>query len=260
VKQPRIWDTIIFGTESDLDVLECRLTELDTDCYRFVISEARVDHQGHPKPLWLRDNWERFAPWHDRIIHVETDTSDIPPAPDRVTYWPIEWAQREAIRPALADIQPEDWLIHGDTDEIPRAGMIQPGYVYRAQSHAYALEWLCPDGWRSLVCQTAADAPRSLQAMREQMTTLPVYEDSSWHLSWFGGIPAQLAKFSTTVHADIPREVSDAVASGRLMRDGWHWQGAWVKLKPYRGDDFPRWVRDGNEPASWHKNAALIPR
>lgn len=255
--KPRIWSTFIFGTEADLDMLECHLYEMAGTAYRFVIAEARIDHQGHPKPLWLRDNWERFAPWHDQIIHVEADLSGIPPSPGAVTYWPFEEAQRNAISAGLADVAPEDWILHGDCDEIPKPDMICPGMVLGAQHHAYALEWECRDGWRSLVCHRSSDAPKAIRDMRYSMGHLPVLDHASWHLSWFGGIPEALKKFDTTLHADIPREVRDDCASGWMVRDGWHWQGHYRKLHPYRGDDFPKWVRDGREPTTWHRSGQL---
>jgi beta-1,4-mannosyl-glycoprotein beta-1,4-N-acetylglucosaminyltransferase len=256
----RVWDTFIFGTEADLDMLECRLTELDGVAYRFVVSEARLDHQGHPKPMYLRENWERFSPWHDRLIHVEADLSAVPASPGRVTYWPFETTQRDAIAEGLI-LQPGDLVVHGDVDEIPRANILaaiagseDQAWCLAAQHHAYALEWLCDDGWRSLVTLPASQVPLSIQAMRTKMATLPVLDDASWHLSWFGGLEAQARKFSTTLHADIPDEVRDAAARGRLIRDGWHWQGHWRKLKPYKGSDWPKWVLAGQEPASWHKD------
>lgn len=189
----------------------------------------------------------------------------MPSPPDRVTYWPIERAQREWIRTALADIEPEDWLLHGDVDEIPKpAGLRailktrdQPGSCLVAQHHAYCLEWLCVDGWRSFVAVRASEAPRSIQAIRNLMAVLPVLDNASWHFSWFGGINANLAKFDSTVHGDIPDKVRADCASGRLIREGWHWQGHWRKLRPYRGTDLPQWVRDGKEPRSWHQTSIL---
>jgi hypothetical protein len=267
---PRFWDTFIFGSQADLDMLECRLTELDKNCYRFVISESGLDPHGRPKPRWLRENWERYAPWHDRIIYVDATgaMTGVPPDPGvSGTYWPYEDAQRTAIGQGLAGLGPDDILGHGDVDEIPkpaafRLDMSEP-WVLGAQHHAYALEWLCEDGWRSYTVMRAAQAPADVLKCRHAMNHLGragrIADDTMWHLSWFGGIEAQVAKFPVTVHAmDIPREVAEAAASGRLVRDGWHWQGEWRKLKPYKGTDFPRWVREGNEPACWHKTGATV--
>ena len=261
---PRIWDTLIFGTESDLDLLECRLTELDDHAWRFVIAEAGIDHQGHAKPFWLKDNWERFSPWHDRIVWVDATESmqAVPPPPERGTYWPLETAHRDALRVALNGVEPDDLVLHGDVDEIPKGELLAAGTVTGCQHHVYCIEWLCI-GWTGTVCLRAADAPASPRAMRNLMGSLPRVNEGGWHLSWFGGLDANVRKLDTTVHADIPDHVRRDVCSGRYQRGGWHWmgmggvasKGSVMKLKPYKGDDLPKWVLAGKEPASWHRDA-----
>jgi len=273
----RIWDTFIFGTEADLDMLECRLTELAPVVHKFVISEAAIDHQGHPKTMWLASEWDRFAPWHDQIFYIDAtdELAKVDPPPEKITYWAFEDAQREIISRALEAADPDDLILHGDVDEIPRPSMLKAGTVTGCRHHVYHLEWLGPDWWGT-VTMRAADAPKSLRGMRNLMGKLPVLEDAGWHLSWFGTREQQAAKFSTTVHADIPQVVAEDVASGRYQREGWHWmqdmsvvssarlvrdgglprweaQRLATKLRRYRGDDFPQWVRDGQEPAHWHK-------
>ena len=67
----RIVDTFPFaGSPTELLLLECRLTELYDTVDAFVIVEAEVDHQDHPKPLNYLDNVDRFAAWKDKIVYV----------------------------------------------------------------------------------------------------------------------------------------------------------------------------------------------
>ena len=272
----RVWDTFIFGTEADLDMLECRLTELAPVVWKFVISEAGIDHQGHPKPMYLHDNLERFAPWRNQLELVDCTAAleQVPPPPEKVTYWAYEDAQRQAIASVLEQAAPDDLILHGDVDEIPRPSMLKAGTVTGCRHHIYHLEWMGPDWWGT-VSMKASEAPKSLRHMRNLMGKLPVLEDAGWHLSWFGTRAQQAAKFATTVHADIPQVVAEDVASGRYQREGWHWmqdmsvvssarlvrdgglprweaQRLATKLRRYRGDDFPQWVRDGKEPSWWH--------
>ena len=54
----KAWDAFLFCNE--LDLLEARLTELDSAVYRHVLVEAPVTFQGDPKPLWYAENKERF--------------------------------------------------------------------------------------------------------------------------------------------------------------------------------------------------------
>lgn len=58
---------------NEFELLEIRLKELwDTVDY-FVIAEANITQSGIPKPYYLLDNWERFRPYAEKIIHVMVD-------------------------------------------------------------------------------------------------------------------------------------------------------------------------------------------
>jgi len=50
----KVFDTLLFNDE--LAMLECRLEELDGKVDRHVLVEAKLDHQGNPKPLYFADN------------------------------------------------------------------------------------------------------------------------------------------------------------------------------------------------------------
>jgi beta-1,4-mannosyl-glycoprotein beta-1,4-N-acetylglucosaminyltransferase len=70
VSRPLLIDAFPFHDE--LDILEMRLTELYETVDKFIVVEAEVTHQDEPKPSYLRDNWERFSPFHDKIVHANT--------------------------------------------------------------------------------------------------------------------------------------------------------------------------------------------
>ena len=109
----RVWDCIMLRDE--LEMLECRLRELDGKVHKTVLVESRTTHRGDPKPLHYMDNRERFAPWADRIIHI---TADLPMHPDP---WVREHSQRDAALRGLADADPGDMVLIADVDEIPSA-------------------------------------------------------------------------------------------------------------------------------------------
>jgi beta-1,4-mannosyl-glycoprotein beta-1,4-N-acetylglucosaminyltransferase len=101
-------------------MLELRLKELwDTVDY-FVISEANLTHQNNPKPFYLKDNWDRFEKYSEKIRHVLIE--DMPGHADT---WINERHQRRELRRGLTDLQPDDIVIVSDCDEIPRASMIE---------------------------------------------------------------------------------------------------------------------------------------
>src|SRR5258708_4651099 len=118
----------------ELDLLECRLIELEDAVYRHVLVESPLTYTGLPKPLYYAENRERFTPWQDKIIHVIADISDQTSNPGR------ENAQRNAAWRGLAEYGEKDILIHGDADEIPHPSTIQStGIKILHQHHPVAV-------------------------------------------------------------------------------------------------------------------------
>ena len=143
-----IFDTFMFNDE--LDMLECRLTELqDVPDLKHVVIESSTSHRGKPKLLNYVENRERFAPWKGRVRLAIAFT--LPESPDP---WDREPKQREYARSGLWDAKPGDAVLHGDVDEIPSTtalGMIADGRVpldgpvVLGQRHLmYACDWEYP--------------------------------------------------------------------------------------------------------------------
>ena len=98
-----IWDTIIFGgAEADVDVLECRLRELEgiRDLHH-VIVEAEITNRGDPKPLWFKEHGERFSPWWQRITYVRVPADALLSVAENPSPWSREDAQREYCHAGL---------------------------------------------------------------------------------------------------------------------------------------------------------------
>ncbi|KAF4977728.1 hypothetical protein FDECE_18316 [Fusarium decemcellulare] len=118
----KIYDLTLVNTE--LDFLEIRLRTLYDYVDYFVLVEAPLTFQGGPKNLTIRDNWERFKPFHDKIIYHELEYPD-DFKPQR--HWDREDLQRNAmfdqVFPKLNGPQTPvdgDVLLVADLDEIPR--------------------------------------------------------------------------------------------------------------------------------------------
>ena len=101
--RPLIIDSFPFNNE--LDMLECRLTELYDAVDWFVLVEATRDHQDHRKPLHYADNTGRFLPWADKIVHVIIDEG-----------------LRKTKRPGLLHIFNEQRIKKEVADALARAG------------------------------------------------------------------------------------------------------------------------------------------
>jgi hypothetical protein len=113
----QVVDCFIFADE--LDMLECRLTELEEVVDWFVLVEAESTFQGDPKPLAYAEHRDRFARWSDRIVHVVAELPD-------ASAWIREAAQREAIIDGLRalPLAPDDTIVLSDVDEIWRPSVV----------------------------------------------------------------------------------------------------------------------------------------
>lgn len=110
-----------FSFYNELDLLELRLNVLKDVVDKFVLVEATKTHTGNPKPLYYRENAERFTAFKDKIVHVVVDDFPEPPADytERQASWMRENFQRNAIVRGLVGAHDDDLIMVSDADEIP---------------------------------------------------------------------------------------------------------------------------------------------
>jgi len=246
-----ILDTFMINNE--LDMLECRLVELeDVPNVMHVAVEADVDHQDHPKPFWLTEHLDRFAPWKERLTIVRA--TGLPTRTDSPDPWARENAQREHLRFGIADAAPDDVVLHGDIDEIPTALVVRNlrpnGLVALAQrGHFWSCRWTYPVPWRGTVARRAGEV-WSFNAMRDARNVAKALPDAGWHLSWLGGPETAMAKVGSFCHPEVRDRIVDGLASNRFFTEGIHVDG--VKMLRCEIDrTFPRYVYEGRCPESW---------
>jgi beta-1,4-mannosyl-glycoprotein beta-1,4-N-acetylglucosaminyltransferase len=138
VSERKIIDTFIFYNE--LTMLEFRLKELDDHVDYFVLVEATKTFAGHSKPLFFKENIDRFQAYLHKIIHVIAD--DFPVSAKEIAQLNAEndirrthvydapnalanqIHQRRAIRHGLEKLKDvlndEDIILVSDVDEIPK--------------------------------------------------------------------------------------------------------------------------------------------
>ena len=241
----------------ELDVLECRLTELQDEDVTHVLVEATLNHQGRPKPLHYQENRDRFARWNDRIIHVTVDDLD----PGDTGAWGRENAQREATCRGLADADPGDVIIHSDCDEIlaPHAiraarEMTGPGLKFRLRHFIFACDWEIIGGelWDKPAATRLGNVT-SFTDLRRNNNFPALPGDAGWHLSFFGGPDGIRRK----MQADCHPEVRAAVI--RYADDGLSWEKGLFPFdighaEPVDPDEtWPRFIREGRAPAVWFR-------
>lgn len=250
-----IVDTFPFFNE--LELLECRLEEMYDAVDYFVAVEADVDHQGHPKPYILSENRARFE-WCEKLVVVRA--TDLPPVDEYPNAWYREVAQREHLTTGLAqlDLQPDDIILHGDVDEIPRAVVarnIRPkGMTTLLQrGHFWAVDWLYPPGWEGTVAARVKDITSfgEMRNTRRQNPARMCIPDAGWHFSWLGGDEANLVKVNSFCHPETIPTITEAIEKGSVHRtQGIHSDG--VKMEPVEVDkSWPAYIHERRCPESW---------
>jgi len=147
----RVYDLILLSTE--LDWLEIRLHAHGPYVDYFVIVESPTTFSGAPKPLHLKENWDRFKAFHHKIIYKAVED----PLTSTLT-WDHEDYLRNAmlkeVFPSLVDSNKaatkNDVLIVSDMDELlkPSALLLlrycnfPQRLTLRSHFYYYSFQWL----------------------------------------------------------------------------------------------------------------------
>lgn len=242
-----IYDCFSFFNE--LDLLEIRLNVLKDVVDKFVLVEAGETHTGRPKPLYFKENEERFAAFRDRIVHVVVDDFSIAESAMslREKAWTIENLQRNAIVRGLSGAAPCDTILISDLDEVPRPEMVRravglPGITrFGMRTYNYFLNYrnYTSDQWLlatqalsySTFCNPATyDGFKFGEYVVEKANPLPsasivrflrptrTFKDAGWHFTYMGGVEAIRNKIRSIAHTEFDTEgtTSDAWIRARI--------------------------------------------
>ena len=214
----KIYDCFPFYNE--LDLLDLRLAELYDHVDHFVIVEATTTFQSNPKELYLKDNWDRYAQYHDKMIHVIVD--DAPGDPDA---WVNDIFQRNAIMRGIVNADDEDIIIVGDADEILRPETIDhmranPKDImgFRTPYFNFKLNYLLVNNvesyhvWSVACKRKYLEAPDAFRGTRFNLTQLPLdyedetirmYEHAGWHFTYLGDDEFIRNKIKSFAHTEL---------------------------------------------------------
>ena len=254
------YDTFPYAGEAD--ILECRLRELEDLDIHHVIVEAAVTHRGDPKPFTFIEDEARFKPWWGRITYVRVAASALPSVEENPDPWSREWAQREFCHRGLEEVpgaKPDDYVLHGDADEIPAPGALKAlemkdlpwPAVFEMRLCQYAADWVHPEPWHGTI-RTRWRSAGSFAQLRTLRNQLPTIMAGGSHLSWMGGTEAHIRKLGLHCHLEMTQATETALRSGEWLRTGQHSDGR--KLIPVDVDEtWPRWVYERKCPESWFR-------
>ena len=80
--------------------------------------ESKFDHKGNPKKLNFKI--EEFKEFKDKIIYLILDKQ----FPDVTNPWTTQAYQREFLLKGLEGIDPNDYVMFSDPDEIPKPELL----------------------------------------------------------------------------------------------------------------------------------------
>ena len=252
-------------------MLLLRLKILDPLVQKFVIVEADRTFAGKPKPFTLDDHYDRFRPWHDKIVyervHINpnlTNSQVKPPTtfdPDHPC-WRIEYAQRNAIAKATEIYPAHTTVMVSDVDEIPRREAVEFALtvpennypvVLRQHVFCYSLKFMRNIMWNGTIVTTLANLrEQTPQNLRGRRNELPAIDHGGWHLSYFttpDNIAHKIENFSHQEY-NLPQfkakeHIAYCLESGEDLfdRDG-------PVMTPEQ-DQFPLYFRDNVNPEWW---------
>ena len=215
----KIYDCFTFFNEFEL--LELRLRELYDHVDHFVIVEANRTFQNKEKPLHYKENAERFSQWADKIVYHEV--VDMPVDADA---WARERHQRDAIVQAVANAAPEDIIMIGDADEIPRPETVdylrtndRSIWGFRMPLFNFRYNYMlinqdCYTVWsgalRKKLLVSAEDFRRMRHALNDfeygaKDSMLEIVEHAGWHFTYLGNEDFAKTKIQSFAHAETNR-------------------------------------------------------
>lgn len=233
--QRKVYDLLLVNTE--LEMLELRLGQMSPHVDYFVIIESDKTFTDHPKPLHVRENWARFAPWHDKMILRTMDLNAL--GGGGALTWDRERASRNAMFtqgiPGLAGPQAarlDDVLLVSDVDEIPKPAALKAlrncAIPARTSLHSdfyyYSFQWLSREDWGHPQATTYQGAGATVlpDDLRGNAGELRL-RHAAWHCSYcFGSIREMVGKVTSFSHTELdkaefkdPEKILQRVRSGK---------------------------------------------
>lgn len=223
-----IYDCFAFFNE--LDLLEIRLNELDPVIDKFVLVESTRTFQKKNKPLYFKENIERYKDFEDKIIHIVID--DFPGFFYKFRFpnsWDYENYQKDQISRGLLNCKADDIIIISDVDEIPSKNELvkninTPGIkVFQQQLYSYFFDCIMTYNngesnkyeagsikyWNGSVMLNYSDFTsfKEIRKLRNCSSEESVLiENGGWHFTYFGGYKNIIKKIKSFSHLKEAKE------------------------------------------------------
>ena len=190
---PRVFDAFLFNSE--LDLLEIRLHELDPVVDKFILFETSCSFMGLQKKLFFEENKSRFSKFLGKIIHKKrvVDNCSL-----ESTSWSAESSSRSSLIQAareLGNARDGDLFHMSDLDELPHLSVLSllkscefGDRIHLAlSSYRYSFEFrVWPEFvFRSTVSVLGQSIPdRKITARFGNYLTTKLLGGAGWHCSF----------------------------------------------------------------------------
>lgn len=240
-----------FSLFNELDLLELRLNILDEHVDYFVLGESEETFSGHPKPLYYKENKERFAKWNHKIIHVINGKLDTTDLFARAAF------QKDNLRLTLeGKANDEDIIFFGDLDEIWKPQEVDDKvYNLTQYNYSYYLNNRSTEEWvGTIVGRWKTIKTDTFNHWRAVHTH--VLPDGGWHFTNMGGVEQIIRKIEAYDHAEevIPfLNKFEGYGIKERMDNGLDYLGRQLDYegKPYsfhiEEDNWPEYLKENKE-------------
>lgn len=213
-----------FTFYNEMDMLLYRLNTLYDVVDKFILVEATLTHRGNEKPLYFKENKEKFGRFLDKIIHIIDDRLIPNPVVNSTKeyndVWRNENHQRNSINEGvkLLSLNENDILIISDVDEIPNPNILRTireknmkiDYLSLAQDmYYYNLTTLNYNKWfhaKILSYSYYVNVLNYTPQLCRTVITKQCIENGGWHLSYFGDAVFIQNKLKEFAHQEFNHE------------------------------------------------------
>lgn len=199
----QIYDCFLFFDE--LDLLEIRLNYLSPAVNYFVLAESTKTFSLKNKPLYFKENRERFSKFLHKMIYILVDDFNSPDP------WVNERNQRDSLDRGVQHVDPDDLILVSDLDEIPsREGIAKfdlskKEMGFRQKVYYYYLNGFVDIYWRGTAAFLAKNRPKKFSSLRKLNSHTDVIDPGGWHFSFLGQIDRIQKKIDSFSHQEFNR-------------------------------------------------------
>ena len=229
----KVFDSFIFFNE--LELLEMRLNILGDVVDKFVLTESPYTVSGNEKPLYYEENKDRFAKWHDKIVHNITEEipndfshmmekskfhigySELDPYGTPFINLPIRFQRAVFNRNnscfgiEKAGAEDGDLVMTSDADEIINPLVLQDlswfdpnnHYTTLCNAYYYKLNFLYQDDWMGTrLCTWKHLKKTTIDQHRQDHARAYKIPNGGWHFSFLGNAENFKLKLASYEHTE----------------------------------------------------------